>query len=133
MTKKPVVSNQLLERIGAVLAFIIGAMAVLAGGRVLLGNLPDYYVIDWLPVYNFFLGLLSVFVTALLIWRRSQYAMPFAIVTFSAHALVLIILQTAYRQVVAPDSLAAMTIRLVVWSIILALLFFASRKRTIEI
>jgi len=26
--------------------------AVFAGGRVLLGILPDYYIIDWLPVYN---------------------------------------------------------------------------------
>ena len=31
-------------------------MAVFAGGRVLLGTLPDYYLIDWLPTYNFVIG-----------------------------------------------------------------------------
>ncbi|MBI3163511.1 MAG: hypothetical protein HYZ24_02430, partial [Chloroflexi bacterium] len=45
--------NTTLTKISSILAFIIGAMAVFAGGQVLLGNLPDYCVINWLPVYNF--------------------------------------------------------------------------------
>ena len=48
-----------LHRLAAGLAFVIGAMAVFAGGQVLLGQLPDYYVIDWLPSYNLTLGLVS--------------------------------------------------------------------------
>lgn len=35
-----------LNKNAAVLAFIVGAMAVFAGGQVLLGKLPDYYVIN---------------------------------------------------------------------------------------
>ena len=37
-----------LNKIAAILTltFIIGAMAVFAGGQVLLGRLPDYYVIN---------------------------------------------------------------------------------------
>ena len=115
-------------QIAAALALIIGAMAVFAGGRVLLGTDPGYYVIDWLPVYNFAVGLVTLAVTAALIWRNGRYARPAAIATFAAHALVMLSLLVAYRDVVAPDSLVAMTIRIVVWLIILVLLRTATAK-----
>jgi hypothetical protein len=54
--------------------------------------------------------------------------MPAAIATFSVNVGVILILQTAYRGIVAPDSLQAMTIRVIVWVIILALMFFQARK-----
>lgn len=121
-----------LNKIAAVLAFIIGAMAVFAGGQVLLGKLLDYYVINWLPVYNYTAGILTVFVTAILIWNRHRFAMPAAIATFGLHALVMLILQTSYRHVVAIDSIVAMTVRMTVWIIILALLYAqASKKLTV--
>jgi hypothetical protein len=114
-------------RIAAVLALIIGAMAMYAGGRVLLGVLPGYYVIDWLPVYNFTVGVLSVFVTAVLLWKDHRLARHAAVVTFSAHALVMAILFIFYRSVVAIDSITAMSVRLVVWAAILSLLFVQPR------
>lgn len=120
-----------LNKIAAVLAFIIGAMAVFAGGQVLLGNLPDYYVINWLPVYNYTIGILTVFVTAILIWSRHRLAMPAAIATFGIHTLVMLILQTSYRDVVAIDSIVAMTVRMTVWVIILALLYVQARKKLV--
>ena len=112
----------MLNKIAAVLAFVIGAMAVFAGGKVLLGVPPDYYVIDWLPIYNFAIGVVSVFFSSVVIWKNSRLALPVAIATIAAHAIVMLILLTAYRPVVAPDSLVAMTVRLVVWSAILILL-----------
>lgn len=118
-----------LNKIAAVLAFIIGAMAVFAGGQVLLGKSPDYYVIDWLPVYNYTAGILTVFVTAILIWSRHRLAIPVAIATFGLHALVMLILQISYRDVVAIDSIVAMTIRMVVWIIILAMLYMQARRK----
>jgi hypothetical protein len=114
-------------QIAAVLAFVIGAMAVVAGGRVLLGADPGYYVIDWLPVYNFTVGVITVGVTAVLIWKNNRYAWPAAVITLAAHGLILLTLLTAYRAVVAPDSLVAMTVRLVAWVMILALLFRRQR------
>ncbi len=120
--------NRALPKTAAVLAFVIGLMAVVAGGQVLLGKAPDYYVIDWLPIYNFVAGLLTVFVTAVLIWRESPYALPAAFATFGAHAVVMLVLLTAYRDVVAADSIRAMTIRLLVWLVILALMFVHARK-----
>ncbi|MBV6393650.1 MAG: hypothetical protein KPEEDBHJ_02892 [Anaerolineales bacterium] len=121
--------NASLNKIAAVLAFIIGAMAVFAGGQVLLGKLPDYYVINWLPLYNYTVGILTVFVAAALLWTRHRLALPAAIATFGAHALVMLILQTAYSAVVATDSIMAMTIRMTAWIIILALMRFGARKR----
>ncbi len=118
-----------LNKIAAVLAFIIGAMAIFAGGQVLfLGKQMDYYVINWLPYYNFTMGVISFLVTAILIWKNSRYAMPAAIATFAAHATVMLVLLTAYKDVVAPDSIVAMSVRLVVWAVILILMYMQSRK-----
>ena len=113
--------NSIYRKIAAVLAFIIGAMAIFAGGQVMLGKVMDYYVIDWLPIYNFSAGLASSFITAILVWKGSKFALPAAISTFASHGIVMLVLQTAYREMVAPDSIKAMTVRLVVWLIILAL------------
>ena len=118
----------ILNKVASILALIIGVMAVFAGGKVLLGEDPGYTVINWLLLYNYTAGILTVFVTAVLIWTSSRLALPAAIATFSLHALVMLILQTAYRGVVAPDSIRAMTIRLVVWGIILGLMFVQLRK-----
>lgn len=113
-------------KIAAILALIIGAMAIFAGGRVLLGILPDYYVIDWLPVYNFTVGVVTVFVTAVFLWKGHRLAGHAAVVTFLGHALVMTILLVFYQAVVAPDSITAMSVRLMVWAAILSLLFVPS-------
>lgn len=118
-----------LTKIAAILAFIIGAMALFAGGQVvLLGKVMDYYVIDWLPWYNFIMGLLAVFVTSILIWKNSRFALPAVIVTLAVHVTVMVILLTAYQDVVAQDSTKAMTVRIVIWIIILILLFVQRAK-----
>lgn len=120
--------NTTLNKIAAILAFVIGAMAVFAGGKVLLGNDPGYYVINWLPVYNYTVGILTVFVTAALIWGRHRLALPIAVATFGVHTLVMLVLQVAYRDVVAIDSVVAMTVRMTVWIIILALMYAQTRR-----
>ena len=119
--------KNILTKIASILALIIGAMAVFAGGKVLLGIDPGYYVIDWLPLYNYTAGILTIFITAVLIWKNSRFALAAAIGTFSAHALVMLILQVAYRGVVAQDSIMAMTVRMVVWGIILGLMLIRRR------
>jgi hypothetical protein len=119
-----------LNKIASVLAFIIGAMAIFAGGQViLLGKEMNYHVINWLPYYNFTMGLITFLVTGLLIWKNNRYAMPAAVATFVAHALVMITLLIGYKGVVAPESIKAMTVRLVVWAVILALMYLDSRAK----
>jgi hypothetical protein len=118
-----------LTKIASVLAFIIGGMAVFAGAKVLLGNDPGYYVINWLPLYNYTMGILTVFIAGILIWTNSRFALPVAIGTVSIHTLVMLILLTGYRQVVAPDSIVAMTTRITAWVIILGLILVQSRQK----
>jgi len=120
--------NTKLSKAAAVLAFIIGGMAIFAGGKVLLGNDPGYYVIDWLPVYNFIAGLASFAVAAVLIWKNSRYALPATVITLGFHSAVMAILQTAYSSVVAPDSIQAMTLRISVWVVILVLMLIERRQ-----
>lgn len=120
--------KSIFTKIAAFLALIVGGMAVFAGIQVLLGNDPGYYVINWVPVYNYTAGILTVSITAILIWRRSTLAWFAAIATFGVHTLVMIILQTTYRDVVAVDSTRAMTIRMVAWAIIIGLMYAQVRK-----
>jgi len=63
-----------------------------------------------------------------LIWNNSRLAMPAALTTFGLHALVMLIIQTAYAEVVAPDSIRAMMVRMIVWLIILILIFVQKKK-----
>lgn len=121
--------NTTLNKIASALALLIGAIAVIAGGLVLLGMPTDYYVINWLLLYNYTVGVLTVSITALLIWRNNPLALPAAIATFSAHASVMLILLTAYRGIVSAHSLEDMTVRIVSWAVILTLMFFQSRKK----
>ncbi len=117
-----------LYKVAAILAWLIGGMAIFAGGRTLLGRDPGYHVINWLLLYNYTVGILTFFGAAILIWIGHRLALPLAGATFGLHALVMLILQAVYRGVVAPDSIAAMTVRLIVWAIILALLLVQARK-----
>ena len=120
--------SSIYRKIAAVIAFAIGAMSIFAGGQVVLGKVMDYYVIDWLPIYNLIVGLITVFITAIIIWRGSKFAMPAAIATFISHSAVMLVLQIAYKDVVAPDSIKATTVRIVLWAIILTLMIVQSRK-----
>jgi len=116
-------------KLAAILAFVIGAMAIFAGGQVvLLGKEQNYYVISWLPYYNFTVGLITFFVTAVLLWKNSPYARAAALATFAAHATVMLILQTAYRDVVAAESIKAMTVRLSVWTVILLIIYWPQKR-----
>lgn len=118
----------IFNKIASILALIIGAMAIFAGGSVLLGRDPGYYVINWLPLFNYTIGILTIFFVAILIWRNSRLALPAAIAVFSLQGLAMIILLAGYREVVAPDSIVATAVRMVVWLIILGLLFFQQNK-----
>ena len=118
-----------LTKIASVLAFIIGAMAVYAGGQVVAhGKTMDYHVLDWLPVYNFIFGLLTVFLTTILLWKNSRFSLAAVMASIASHFTVMMLLQTNYRAVVAPDSIRAMAIRLGVWLVILALVVVQARK-----
>ena len=113
-----------------ILSFIIGAMAVFIGIRVaFLGQKMPYYVIGWLPVYNLILGMLTVFITTILIWRKSRLALPISIATLVSHSTVTLFLLTAYNGTVSVFSIVAMLSRIVFWVIILRLLILQKKEK----
>lgn len=118
-------------RVAALLALVIGAMAVYAGGKTLIGKLPNWSVLSWLPLYNYTLGLLAVIWAAPLLWRASKLARPLAIATFLVHTTVMVVLQTAFAGKVAAESLEAMWVRLFVWAGILVLLYLPQGVRRV--
>jgi hypothetical protein len=121
--------NTTLNKIASVLAFLVGGLSIFAGELAMTGWEPGYFVLNWLPVYNFILGVLTVFIPAILIWKNSKHAMTAAIGTFSIHAIVTLLLLTVFRDTVAANSIGAMIFRLVTWLIILALIFAQSRRQ----
>ncbi len=119
--------NMSLNQIASILAFIIGIMSIVAGGKAMQGWNPGYSVLTWLPVYNFVMGILAL-IPAVLIWINHRYAMITSIATFGIHAIVLLILFIAFPNTVAYQSLAAMMFRMITWVAILTLMYFQTRK-----
>lgn len=124
MKKRP-----FLNKIFATLAFIIGVMAIFAGGKVLLETLPDYYMINWLPDYNFIICVVSASFSTVVIWGNGKLSLPTVVATLGLHAVVMLVLRTVYHNVVAPDSNMAMTVHLTIWMIILILMIIQQRKQ----
>jgi hypothetical protein len=124
--------NITLNKIASVLAFLVGGLSIFAGALAMTGWEPGYFVLNWLPVYNFILGTLTVLIPAILIWKNSKYAIPAAIVTFGIHAIVTFLLLTVFRGTVAATRIGAMRVRLVTWLIILALMFAQSRRQATQ-
>ena len=116
-----------LNQIASILALLIGGMSILAGGMVMRGWQPGWTVVNWLPVYNFVVGLLSL-IPAYLLWVDHRYAWTTSIVIFSLHTLVLLLLLTVLRNTAAFQSIGAMSFRAVIWIVILALLYFRHAK-----
>lgn len=114
--------SRIWQRLAAIAAFGIGFMAVFAGAPVLLGRNPGWRVIGWVPYYNVVLGVVSVVVTAVLLWLGRPLGRILAVATLVLHTSVLIILLTIKRDTVAPDTVEAMTIRVVVWVVVVGLI-----------
>jgi hypothetical protein len=114
--------NRYLNKLAALLAFGIGLSAALAGGKVLMGKLPTWSVLSWLPLYNYTMGLVSVLVLAGLLWTGHRFALGASALTLVVHVSVLGLLQTAFTGRVAAESIEAMVLRAGVWAAILTLL-----------
>ena len=113
--------------IAALLASLLGGFSIAAGAMAMRGWNPGYSVLGWLPVYNFVMGIPTLLIPTILIWRGSPYAMTVAVVFCVIHAGVTALLLLAFQETVAIQSLLAMTFRVIVWLAILALLYFSNK------
>jgi hypothetical protein len=122
MVRKEKNMKTVLSKIAALLAFGIGIMAIYAGGKAVLDVWPNLSAVKWLTTYNLIAGVITVILTAPLIWKNSRFALTAAAATLGVHSLVMVLLQTTLRATVAPASLEAMTTRIIVWLVVLTMM-----------
>jgi hypothetical protein len=125
------VGTQGWARVAAVVAASFSGLAVIAGTRVLTGvDTPDYVVLPWLVRYNVAAGLGGVAVAAGL-WLIRPWAVTGAVALAAMHGSVLVSLLSLWAggSAVANDSLVAMTLRTVVWSVVTVVVWRATGPR----
>lgn len=110
----------ILQRIMAAVAVVFGIVTIIAGSRVLTGTDPGYTVFQPLLVYNTLMGVVYI-VGGLMIWRNLRRGKYVAASIFTLNLIVLGGISYLYfvSDGVAVDSLRAMTLRTVVWLVLL--------------
>lgn len=110
----------ILQRIMATVAVVFGIVTIIAGSRVLTGTDPGYTVFQPLLVYNTLMGVVYI-VGGLMIWRNLRRGKYVAASIFTLNLIVLGGIAYLYfvSGGVAVDSLRAMTLRTVVWLVLL--------------
>jgi uncharacterized membrane protein len=117
-----------INKVVALLAAIIGIMAVVTGSRVLLGLFdPGYNYFTALISYNIFMGMVS-FVAGILIWRQNSKALLLSKIITIFHIIVLLLLVTVFREIISIQSIGAMAFRSVAWLIFTLILWKAFPK-----
>ncbi len=102
----------------AVIAALMGVLPVITGTRVLSGSFdPGYATFITLITYNILMGLVSV-AAGYFIWTKTKQALLFSGFVAGGHILVLLSLLTVFNDVIATQSIKAMTFRSVVWIVI---------------
>ncbi len=102
------------------IAVLFGAVTIYAGSNVLLGSDPGYIVYRPLLIYNSGMGVLYL-LAGILALRNVKHGVALAAVIFTLNLVVLFTIYYLYNQgsQVAVDSLRAMTLRTVVWLVLL--------------
>ncbi len=99
----------------ALVAAILGILSVITGTRVLTGLFdPGYTVLKPLVIYNVVVGAFSI-MAGFLIWKKHKTAVLLPGLITILHIMVLISLLTVFNDIVARQSVMAMTFRAVVW------------------
>ena len=110
----------ILKKIAAILALLIGVLSLFAGSKVLFGiDSKDYNVLIWLVSYNVFFGFISI-ITAYFIWKGLTKGKNLTLFILTMHFMVFIYLNFISKTV-AMESIKAMIFRTGIW-IIIALL-----------
>ncbi len=117
-----------ITKIIAIIAIIIGLMAVITGSRVLLGVFdPGYKYFLTLVSYNVIMGAVSI-VAGILIWKQIDKAFLFSIIITALHVSVLLSLVTIFSNIISSHSISAMIFRSIVW-IIISLVIWKTNKK----
>ena len=116
------------NKIVAVLAIVIGIMAVVTGLRVIGGFFdPGYQYFLTLVSYNVIMGAVSVIV-GIYVWQRNKNALLYSKFITAAHIIVLLLLLTIFNNVISEHSIGAMTFRSIAWIIFTFILWKAKSR-----
>ncbi len=120
---------KLLRILAALVAILFGLLTVFVGTRVLLGTDPGYLVFKPLLIYNTFMGLAYIG-AGVLIWRQPEKGVKAAGTIALLNALVFAAIAVLYARtdLVAVDSVRAMTLRTSVWVVLFLLTVWCIHK-----
>jgi len=120
---------KITQTVLAFVAALFGLVTIFAGTRVLLGSDPGYIVFRPLLIYNTTMGFVYV-AAGIIIWRNFKQGMNVAAVIFFLNLVVLAVIYFLYTKgnLIAIDSLRAMSLRTVVWLALFAVLGWLSRR-----
>ena len=122
---------KIVIRIIAILAAIIGLMAVITGLRVLGGLFdPGYQYFTTLVTYNVIMGAVSV-IAGTLIWQRNSKAILYSGIIAILHILVLLSLITIFNDIISDHSIGAMTFRSIAWIVFTVIVWVDNSKRAV--
>ena len=109
-------TSRVVKRSLAFIAIAFGVLTLVAGGRVLAGNDPGYVVYRPLLFFNTSMGVAYV-VTGFLMLSKSRLGKLAAAAIFLMNVIVFAFIGYLYANsdVVAIDSIQAMTLRTGVW------------------
>jgi hypothetical protein len=117
-----------LNKAVAVIAIIIGSMAVITGLRVIGGFFdPGYQYFLTLVSYNVIMGVVSVIV-GIYIWLQNRNALIYSGIITAAHIVVLLLLLTIFSDVISDHSIGAMVFRSVAWIVITIIVWKGKSK-----
>jgi hypothetical protein len=107
----------------SVFAFILGIFTFIDGLPILFNiTIPDYKVLHWLLYYNLIMAVVTI-IAGIGFWRGHKPAIPLSSILAIGHTIVMIMILTAFADLVALKSQIAMTIRSVAWILIFAISF----------
>jgi len=120
---------KITQNILVAVAVLFGFLTIFVGTRVLLGANPGYVVFQPLLIYNAAMGLVYV-ATGIAAWRNITKGMYLAAAIFILNLIVLTAIFFLYSEgnLIAVDSLRAMSLRTVVWFALFVGFWWLSRS-----
>jgi len=125
---------KITQTVLAFVAALFGLATIFAGTRVLLGSDPGYTVFQPLLIYNTTMGIVYV-AAGVIILRNFKQGMNVAAVVFFLNFIVLVVICFLYTKenLIAVDSLRAMSLRTVVWLALFAVLGWLNRRNKLTV
>jgi hypothetical protein len=121
--------SSIFNKVAAIVCLIGGLMIIVTCGQVvLLGKVPAQNVVEWMPPFQFFIGVLSVFITTILLWKDHLLAIPAVIFSLVLQVLAMATLLTAYGDTVTAKTLNTISVRILITVAVLVLMILHRRK-----